>query len=808
MSERSGHEVEGKTPVPGRSARRWLLFLLFFHLLPLPWFLFVVAGLAPASFLMAAGLASLYNTDPDSLTFALLLLGPALGGVLVCTLLAFLVAAAIGLLHSAKLRSLILALVIVVVCGIALLPIYVWGGHSSTEAYSLLDFVEVLGQFNIPAAASLGYFATLAGLLGLLFVWQHVPQRFPSLPTDPVRRRWVARAPVLGLVLLIVGSLLWTHRLLIFVYPLASVGFASVQYYLAMTLQEQSGRGAVGGVAGRGWLERAAEQGHAEAALALANTPMSLEDKLRWLTVAAEEGLPDAQYALYRLIMRNGPDDARMAVALDWLRQAASGGAAAARYELGRLLLAGSTRPKLQKDTEAARSLWQQAAAQEHGPAMEALARRLESGTDGFPRDPVRAVALLRRVAEAYRQGDLGLRESPGAADQLARRADDLADLERRVAAGEPDALAKLGRQLLDSSGATEATRFEGLALLERAAEQGDIELQYEVGAIFMFGNHGLPKDFDRGRPWWDRAAEAGHVRTMGSLAPAYRNGQYDYPVDLLRAKALTERLARAYREGFGVAPDPERARYWQAELKHFDRLFDLAGGEYLPMETLRRDAEAGAPAAQYQLGRQMLLSGVAAERKAGLDWIERAARNGLPEAQYRLVSTYENRAHIMRDDPKRGVALLEAASKQRHLPAMAMLALAYYKGNFGLPRDYRQAKSWYDDVLAVHASGDYLGEIDARFVAFQKRQLGYTEKALVIQIEREERLANASPAELEIIAIEDEYRRHYEKAVNALDRGDGTRAGKARFRGEVQRLRHYYIELREKEIAALKERG
>jgi hypothetical protein len=60
----------------------------------------------------------------------------------------------------------------------------------------------------------------------------------------------------------------------------------------------------------------------------------------------------------------------------------------------------------------------------------------------------------------------------------------------------------------------------------------------------------------------------------------------------------------------------------------------------------------------------------------------------------------------------------------------------------------------------------------------------------------------------LEIIAIEDEYRRQYEKAVNALDRGDGTRAGKARFREEVQRLRHYYIELREKEIAALKERG
>jgi hypothetical protein len=161
-----------------------------------------------------------------------------------------------------------------------------------------------------------------------------------------------------------------------------------------------------------------------------------------------------------------------------------------------------------------------------------------------------------------------------------------------------------------------------------------------------------------------------------------------------------------------------------------------------------------------------------------------------------------------MRDDPARGVVLLEAAAAQDHLPAMGVLALAYYKGNFGLPRNYAQAKQWYQRLLAVHASGNYLGEIDERFLAFQRRQLGYTEKALIVQLEKQRRYEQASPLEREIIAIEERYHKQYERAVNALDRRDGSRAGKQRFREEVERLRKHYMELREREIDTLRGRG
>jgi len=791
-------------PPAGRSARRWFLFLVLFHLLPIPWFLAVVAGLAPASFLTAAVLASLYNSDSDSLAFAALLFIPALGGVLISVGLAWLLAAGIGRIGSAAVRTAGLATLLAATCGVALMPIYIFGGHGSEGSFGLLDFAEILDQFRIPGSAVSGYFLALAVLLGGLLVYQHAPQRFPSLPFDAGQRRRLTRSSLLAGVLLFAGSLLWTHRLLLFVYPLATAGFASAQYYLAVALQEQSGRAFGDGISARMWLEKAAGQGHIDAALALARSPRSAEDRLRWLTLAAEGGQTEAQYELYRFIMRTSPDAGQAEVALDWLRRAADGGAAGAQFELGRLLLAGSERPSVQKAPAAARNWWEQAAGQDHGPAMEALAQRLSRGTGGFPRDSERAVALLRKLAEGYRQGSYGLSASSQMAASRANQADAIADLQRRVAAGEPDALATLGRQLLEASGAARETRAEGLALLERAAEQGDPELLYEAGAVSMFGNHGLEKDFARGRPWWDRAAELGHVRTLGYLAPAYRNGRFGYPVDLLRSKALTGKLVAAYRDGVGVAADPNRERYWTRELKHFDRLFDLAGGEYLPLDALKRDAGANDSAAQYQLGRQLLVSGAEAERREGLRWIERAADGGYAEAQYRLVTTYENRAHIMRDKPQRGVALLEAAAAQNHLPAMGTLALAHYKGNFGLARDYRQAKAWYEKTLAVHATGNYLGEIDERFVAFQRRQLGYTEKVLAIQVEKERRYEQASPQEREIIAIEERYRKKYERAVNALDRS----GGKARFREEVERLRQHYLELREGEVEALKSRG
>ena len=101
-----------KIPPPGRGAVRWFLFLTFFHLLPVPWYLAVVAGLAPASFLFAAGMVSLFLPDSESLSFAVMLLAPALVGGLVFYLVTCLLTQIIVRMHKPLIRTATLAVLL------------------------------------------------------------------------------------------------------------------------------------------------------------------------------------------------------------------------------------------------------------------------------------------------------------------------------------------------------------------------------------------------------------------------------------------------------------------------------------------------------------------------------------------------------------------------------------------------------------------------------------------------------------------------------------------------------------------------
>ena len=153
----------------GRSAARWFLFLVFYHLLPVPWFMAVAGGLAPGSFLLAVGLAGLFNTDFDSLPIALLFLAPAIISGLLLFLLAWLLAAGIGRLKKPVARTSGLVISLVLCLGVALNPVFVTAGHSGTYWFSLLDFIDILGQWQVPPAVSISYFIGLIlVLLGML----------------------------------------------------------------------------------------------------------------------------------------------------------------------------------------------------------------------------------------------------------------------------------------------------------------------------------------------------------------------------------------------------------------------------------------------------------------------------------------------------------------------------------------------------------------------------------------------------------------------------------------------------------------
>ncbi|MHC4103571.1 MAG: tetratricopeptide repeat protein, partial [Planctomycetota bacterium] len=435
----------------GRVAARWFLFLVSFHLLPVPWSAAVVGGLAPASFLFSIGVPGLFITDHDSLPLALMFLGPALISGLVFVLLAYLLAAGIGRLRKPVAITLSLIIFLAVCVGVALNPIYIWGGHGGGHRFSLLGFVDILNQFRIPPAVSLSYFICLTLLLVGLLVYQYTPQSFPALPLSRERRRRLLRWSMLGGLIIFIAFFCWAHRVLFFLKPLAEMGVARAQYRLALASQKNPGSKFRSDAPSRYWLERAAEQGHIEAAMVLARSPRSAADKLRWLTVAAEGGLAEAQYQLYRFKLKSDVANHKSRSAMDWLQSAGERGFADAQYELGRILIQGDQQRDIQKNSKKARQWWEKAADNGHGRAMEELAWRYTQAVDGFPRDPARAIALLEKIADGYRQGRYGLPQNQQMASSRQKRAEKISALEKRAAQGDPEALAIIGRQLLKS---------------------------------------------------------------------------------------------------------------------------------------------------------------------------------------------------------------------------------------------------------------------------------------------------------------------------------------------------------------------
>ncbi|VAX07288.1 hypothetical protein MNBD_GAMMA26-1118 [hydrothermal vent metagenome] len=805
------HDVTPRHNIPprGRDSSRWFLFLIFFHLLPFPWYMAVAAGLAPASFLFAAGLAGLFVADGGSLIFAAFLLPSALIAGAIFYLLSRLLAAFIGKLKAPIMRTLSLLLILVIGLLGAMNPIFIMGGHNSSSAFSLYGFADTLAEFGVPAAVTIAYFSGLAFVLLFLLVYQHLVARHNAISMQKWQwQRRLQRKIVLGSLLALILALGWTHRILLVVKPLADMEVASAQYHLAMTIKEKPGA-RFSSFDYQTWLVRAAEQGHLNAAWQLVLNSRSREEKLRWLKVAAEGEMAEAQYQFYQELLRSSPGIKSSESAYDWLNKAAKNRFPDAQYELGYHYVTGNAGLEIKKNANKARQWLELAADNGQAKAMERLSSYYKRGAQGFPRDPQRAIELLNLLAGSYEEGLNGLPQNLQLASFRRADAKKISVFEERLAHNDPQAQAQLGRELLEISGATMGTLTEAVVMLEKAANQGDSQLQYELGEIFLLGRKGLGIDLPRGHKWWAKALTQNHVKTMERVAQAYTSGRLGYPVDLLKSKALVEKLVDIYRDGLNeIEANPNKARYWRSELKYFDRLFDIAGGNYQSLADLQPKAEAGNVQAQYQLGRQMMVSGGPASWRQGIVWIERAAEGGYAEAQYRLLAYFEHQPGLTRHIPNRGIEFLRAAAEQHHLLAMRNLALAYAKGYYGLARDYGKAKDWYQRLVQAYESGKYLGEIDETFMPTQRQQLIYAETALKAEQEKARRYAATSPLERQIIDVEERYRISYMNAANALIRGpqaEATAADRINLRAELHRLLEESHRLRDAEIERLR---
>ncbi len=532
------------------------------------------------------------------------------------------------------------------------------------------------------------------------------------------------------------------------------------------------------------WLERAYDAGWTAAAyfrhrLYEASMQAGAPDSIRWLRRAVDAGYGPA---LFDYAFRDGDGDgdedrgASRRDQADLLAAAAMQGHLAAFVELqdrapfgfgpDQMALARvlSVDDDLVRDPEAALRWTRLAAEYGESEAMYLLALAYGRGVDGAP--DLEAMThwmtaaieadyppALLRAADAFREEDetrrfaadfygraLGQGEA-AAADRL----------RAMVAAGSPDAAFQLGRALLKTEG--DAALDEALPLFRKAAAAGDPQAMAQLAALHETGR-GVAQDHARMLNWLRRAAAAGHTPVKRVLAAK---------LDVAGASATDLAEAAALRRSAAEAGDP------LAALAYARRLPPAAAKPWLTQAAKAGVAEAqarlghaflaGQGAAQDEAEARVWLERAAAQEDAAalftlgrLDWnsdteagrleahksMERAARQGHVEAQYRVAKAFidEERLYLFEDA---ALDYLERAAESGHPAAQAELGLLYDDGRL-VAQDFASAAAWYrkaaaagdavalNNLASLHRRGDGVDADDAEAARLFRRsaEAGY----------------------------------------------------------------------------------
>jgi uncharacterized protein len=240
--------------------------------------------------------------------------------------------------------------------------------------------------------------------------------------------------------------------------------------------------------------------------------------------------------------------------------------------------------------------------------------------------------------------------------------------------------------------------------LLTPTARQGHAASQSLLGQMYDRGL-GVLQDYQEAARWYEKAAEQGDEFALIAIGEMYESGRGVEP-DL--AKAI-EWYGRAADKGIDGADDRATSALillnalddsdpWiKGKKAYAARRYDMAH------KALRPLAEGGHAGAQNLLGIMYERGdGVPQDGPMAISWLERAIKQGYPEASYNLA------IWLRSENPKRARQLLVDAA-ERGLP-IAQLELGYAMGEVDLPKDVVSAHMWLN--LAAAGGSQNAGDI------------------------------------------------------------------------------------------------
>ncbi len=460
----------------------------------------------------------------------------------------------------------------------------------------------------------------------------------------------------------------------------------------------------------RGWLERAAEAGHARSITALAartnGDPDAVQRSIAALTKPAERGDRESMILLslaYKIGQGVPADDS---AAERWKAAALAPGEDRSRALLllaRRLLSADGA----SRDEAAARALLQEAVQSGDANAMLELGRLLVS-QGGIEQS--QGVALLQKAASAGNpvamlvladQSDEQLRPTSKTAAEWRRAAVDAGSARAAIAlaseATEPNEtvrwvqraeslpvcaardmaeLAQVYRRLPDPQAGERARMWIQRALNDIKREQPDPASLFLIGRVMLDGESGEQQE---AIGLIERSARAGKVEAMRFLGRGYASGKFgDGKTD-----EAVEWLGKALRQGDDIAA-VELARLAGS----------LPGEEGPAVAVLKEVAEAGSAPAMREYGRSLQFGfGVPADPEQGASWLRKAAEAGDTTAMKELSRAYASGYGVELSADVSTDWLLRAA-KAGDAEAMYGVSLAMTLG-FGTTVNPEAAQKW-----------------------------------------------------------------------------------------------------------------
>ncbi len=391
----------------------------------------------------------------------------------------------------------------------------------------------------------------------------------------------------------------------------------------------------------------------------------------------------------------------------------------------------------------------------------------VRAGKNGRPLDPVKAVELFQRVANAgnaraflylglaYMDGD-GVAEDWTVAEGWFAKAYNAGDkfaaqylgwIAERDTPQHPRDLAAFRKwaELSLKNRADAASYYEMGVLEQRAgddakgldwylksAEAGDEQAAGSAG-IMKWRGVGGPVDEAGGLRLLQMASDRGNAVATYELGVGYKGGLHGLARDPAKAIALFQKaadaglkeaqhsLALAYSRGAGVAQDYAVAITWaQKAIDQGDgnALFFVAmcyldgtgvkKDEAKAMELVKKAAALGDGNSIYELAVDAKngLHGIPQDQTQFISLLISAAEAGNSSAQY-MLGRYKWEGTGVAIDAAAGTQLLQAAALQGQTQAMHDLASCYAQGLNGLPLDPASALSYYEQSANLGSVDD-----------------------------------------------------------------------------------------------------